>query len=91
MIQISTHAVRRYIERIIGFPCYTHNDWRAIARFEKMTGNSADSIEDIIRSDVESRVPATVIAKRSRKIVKGETARFVIEDGEVVTCYGVRQ
>jgi hypothetical protein len=90
MIPITVHAVRRYIERVLGFPCYEKVDWKAIERFERETGIMATQVEDLIRSDVEPKTPITLLHNRSRREIRGETGRFVVEDGHVITCYEPR-
>lgn len=87
MIPITLHAVRRYIERVIGVACYDKSDGIAVAKFERRTGITREEIEEIIRSDVEPKTPAKVLRNRSRRVIRGETAKFVVDGGRVITCY----
>lgn len=91
MIPITTHAVRRYIESVVRFPCYARSDWKAIATFEIRTGRTEHEIEDLIRADVTERIPATVLSNGTRKVIKGECARYVVQDGCVVTCWEISE
>lgn len=89
MIPVTDHAVRRYIERVVGFGCYSNHDWREIVRFENASGKSADDIVALIAHEVEAAVPHTVIRNGTRRVIRGQTARFVIEAGRVMTVYGL--
>ena len=87
MIPITTHALRRYIERVIGFPCRCKSDTDAIAVFEEKTGRAAIDVLDIMRADVEPKTPLSVLQNRTRRVIRGETARYIVDKGYVITCF----
>jgi len=86
-IGITLHALRRYIERVVSFRAFTSDDGQVVANFEHSTGQSREMIESLIRSDVLPRLPVTVLHNRSRRVIRGETARFVVDRGMVITCW----
>jgi hypothetical protein len=86
-LTITDHAVRRYIERIIGWPCYTSDDRVYIRKFIEKTGTPKDVVYQMILNDVSPRLPVTIVTNKTRRVIKGETARFLIDGGAVITCY----
>jgi len=88
-IRVSQHAKRRYLERISGFDFTSFDrkglgDRIAVEAACEAEGISPDDLERLICGEVECRVPATVRMRGSRCVVRGETARYVVQ-GAVVT------
>jgi hypothetical protein len=85
---ITHHAVRQYITRVLGVRLkQSLGDYEAICEFEHRTGTSRREIYKIINSDVTPRLPLTVLNRGTRRVIKGETARYVVDEGRVITCY----
>lgn len=83
---VKVHAIRRYLERVEKF-CERGSDHRVIKMFEAATGLREGQIVERMLRDVEGSVPATVLFNGTRRMVRGTTARYVIDRGAIVTCY----
>lgn len=83
---VRTHAIRQYIERILQFSV-RGSDIKLIQQYELQTGIREGQVVEFMLADVEPKVPATVLHNRTRRVIKGDTARFVVDRGAVVTCY----
>jgi hypothetical protein len=89
-IVITKHAVRRYIERILGFDFTAYDrlgmdDYLSVDLACEKLGIDVRDVEATIEMDVEPRVPATARLRGSRRIVRGEKGKYVIGSG----CYVV--
>ena len=89
-IHVTRHAQRRYLERIAGVD-FSAFDRRRISDGAAVTAVLAeariapDFVWTIIATEVEPLVPATARNRGSRCIVRGVTARYVVEGGNAVT------
>jgi len=88
-LQITKHAQRRYLERIAGvdFSVFDRKricDADAVIAVCEEAGIASTYVEELIAREVEARIPVTARLRGSRCIVKGETARFIVEHGYVV-------
>jgi hypothetical protein len=91
-IGITHRAMRRYIERVVGLRINRSlTDYQAIAEFEAQTGTHRNDLYKIIHSDVTPRLPITVLNRGTRRVIKGENARYIVDEGKVVTCYTADQ
>lgn len=85
-MHIRNHCVRRYCERVLGYELSGDFD-RAMASFERHSGLTIADIRSRIIADVRPGIPATVLFRGTRKVVRGIHARYVVNQGSVHTCY----
>ncbi len=85
-IYITNHAVRRYAERVLGVQSRGDFD-SAMVVVEARTGLGVEDIRNQIRDDVGPGIPATVMFRGTRKVVRGVRARYVLNERKVHTCY----
>lgn len=83
---VRNHAVRRYSERVLGLTFGGTFD-HAMARVEDSSGLTVADIRNLIIDDVSPRLPATVLYRGTRRVVKGLDAKYVINRNMVHTCY----
>lgn len=92
-IVVTRHAMRRYLERIMGFDfaaCDRHRlgDYLSVHVACDELGIDPDFIAAKITNEVDPRLPEIVRLRGSRRVVTGETAKFIIEGGRyVMTVY----
>lgn len=86
IITVTTHAIRRYIERVEGFRG-GGDDETAISRYLALTGLREGQIVERMLSEVDGRVPHRSFVTGATHTVRGKTARFVIVAGAIVTVY----
>ena len=86
MLYVTNHAVRRYAERVL--KVNANGPFQSAMRYvEDATGLTVDEIRSMIIDDVEPRVPHMVLFKRSRRVIRGIHAKYVVNDCAVHTCY----
>jgi len=88
-IVVTRHAVRRYLERVMGFDftfCDKHrlNDHFAVDVACDQLGIDRAAVEAEIALEVAPRMPETVRLRGTRRIVTGVKAKYVVEHGRVV-------
>lgn len=85
-MHVANHAVRRYAERVLHVQ--TRKPYKlAMEIVYSQTGLTADDIRQRIRDDVVPGLPATVLFRGTRRVVRGVHARYVVNKRIVHTCY----
>lgn len=83
---VANHAVRRYAERVLNIQSnkpFKH----AMDVVYYRTGLTADDIRNRIMADCLPGIPATVLFRGTRRVVRGVHARYVVNQRIVHTCY----
>jgi hypothetical protein len=86
--RITHHAVRQYIERVLGFRLGRKaTDPEVITEFEQATGITCAQLYRVIARDVTPCLPITILNRGTRRVIKGVHGRYVFDEGAVITCY----
>lgn len=86
IITVTRHALRRFIERVDGFE-FNGSDDDAVETYLELTGLREGQIVERMLKEVDGRVPPRSLVTGSRRVVRGETARFIVVGGAIVTVY----
>jgi hypothetical protein len=95
-IIVTRHAVRRYIERVMGFDFTAcdrsgPSDAAAVECACDELGIDPEYIEAQIALDVDPRVPETARLRGTARTVRGERGRYICEGRYVVTTLPERE
>lgn len=83
---VANHAVRRYAERVLNVQ--TNKPFHhAMLVVYHQTGLTTEDIRQRIRDDVIPGIPATVLFRGTRRVIRGVHARYVVNQRAVHTCY----